>query len=134
MDTEIENVFVYNNFGLTIRVSRVLNLCFHYCCLFPPIVRISRERKGVVSMAENNRSRLLCGENWTQQSADVVCRQKGFPSALRSSVTYPVNKTECTCIRVVGCKGNERSLEYCDLTTLRGTDCVYAKVICKRGK
>ncbi|XP_064619559.1 neurotrypsin-like [Lineus longissimus] len=80
----------------------------------------------------------VCAANWTQQAADVLCRQNSShwaqpigPGSDVSDNVKPVWMSNITCI------GNETTLDHCILGRPRNhTDCTkYAEVVCgKNGK
>uniref|UniRef100_A0A8C3VXF4 Scavenger receptor cysteine-rich type 1 protein M130 n=1 Tax=Catagonus wagneri TaxID=51154 RepID=A0A8C3VXF4_9CETA len=76
----------------------------------------------------------VCDRNWGLKEADVVCRQLGCGSALKTSYqVYSKTKATNTWLFVSSCKGNETSLWDCKNWQWGGLSCDHydeAKITC----
>ena len=81
----------------------------------------------------NDKWNLVCGDNWTQKEALVVCKSLGFEDgrAMPKSAFGP--QTHNITIPYVKCKGSEKSVFDCDVGAFSNDSCAsftYASVYC----
>ncbi|XP_070556420.1 protein jagged-1b-like [Ptychodera flava] len=78
--------------------------------------------EGRVGVFMNEQLGTVCDVGWDIKDAEVVCKEVGFPGAMRQATFNPETKTRQKLMTDVECSGNEESIFQCEYKT-ETTDC-----------
>ena len=111
---------------------------FFKCLIFTVRIHSSTSlREGEIQIERNGQWSTICSRSWELNIANVLCRQLGFPSALKAldgnrAWMLSIATNDVWYYSVESCSGDEDSLDTCSLKKNR-TSCLSARVICQRG-
>ena len=110
---------------------------FFKCLIFTVRIHSSTSsREGAFQIERNGQWSSICSRSWKLNIASVMCRQLGFPSALKALGAIRVWMLSIATndnwyYSVESCSGDEDSLDAC--LKKNRTFCTPARVICERG-